>query len=343
MLVLDASTFIREVGLTSREAPALRHYLYRRGTRLVLPQVVVTACAREFVRLAMGKRKAALAALDWLSRFLGEVGGWAAPDEAAIAACANTLARAEAFKPTLLRDSAEIIRRAEERNRDERPPGHRKDSLNDCIIWEHCLSLLHEHDVIFVSADKADFCGRRAQDRLHPQLRREVDEVERGTLTFFTDMASLLKDIEKPLPKLPTNRLVAFVYESLADEIAQLEDNSGCRPAASAGRATVEQQFFTTAKGQLVEVRLKLKHAWEGPEDVPPHEFRVRGTCQYDLGSDDLSDLSAGRVGLYSKQADGSERATEGSYVRVSAGPIYLGTPPLKGNVEAIEIQPEPD
>ena len=43
VLVLDASTFISEVGLTSRKAPALRHYLYRRGTRLVLPQVVVAA------------------------------------------------------------------------------------------------------------------------------------------------------------------------------------------------------------------------------------------------------------------------------------------------------------
>lgn len=299
VLVLDANMFISEVGFTSRKAPALRHYLYRRGTRLALPQVVVTACARELSRLAMGKQKAALASLGWLSRFLGEVGGWTAPDDAAISACASTLAHAEAFKPTLLRDSAKIIRRAEERNRDERPPGHRKDSLNDCIIWEHCLSLLREHDVIFVSADKGDFCGRRRRDRLHPQLRREADEVKGGSLTFFTDVASLLKDVEEPLPRLPTNRLVAFVYESLADEVAQLEENSGCRPPTSAERATVEQQFFITGQGQLVEIRLKLKHPWEGSEDVPPHEFRVRGTCQYDLDSDELSDLSVGGVGLY--------------------------------------------
>ena len=55
--------------------------------------------------------------------------------------------------------------------------------------------------VIFVSADKTDFCGRRVQDRLHPELRREANEVEGGTLTFFTDVASLLKDIEEPLPQ----------------------------------------------------------------------------------------------------------------------------------------------
>lgn len=343
VLVLDASTFISEVGLSSRKAPALRHYLYRRGTRLMLPKVVVTACERELVQEAMGRRKAALASLGWLSRFLGEVGGWEAPYEAVIAARANTLAHADALKPTLLSDSAEIIRRAEERGRDERPPGHRKDSLNDCIIWEHCLSLLHEHDVIFVSADKADFCGRRVQDRLHPQLRREANEVEGGTLTFFTDVASLLKDIEEPLPKLPTKRLVAFVYESLADKVAQLEDNSGCQPPASAGSAAVEQRFFTTGKDHLVEVRLNLRHPWDGPEDVPLHEFKVRGTCQYDLGSDELSDFSVGRVGLYFKQADGSERATEGSYISVSLPSSHVGAPPIKGNVEVTEIRAKAD
>lgn len=343
MLVLDASTFISEVGLSSRKAPALRHYLYRRDTRLVLPQVVVNACAKKLVQQAMDKRKAALASLDWLSRFLGEVAGWAAPDEAEIEECANTLAQARAFKPTLLGDSDEITRRAEERKRDERPPGHQKDSLNDCVIWEHCLSLLREHDVIFVSADKADFCGRRKQDRLHPQLRREADEVEGGTLTFFTDVASLLEDIEEPLPKLPTKRLVTFVYESLADEVAQLEDNSGCRQPASAGSATAEQRFFTTGKGQLLEVRLKLKHPWDGPEDVPPHEFRIQGTCRYDLGNDELSDLSVGKVGLYFKQGDGSERATAGSFMRGATDGIYIGTPPIKGSVEAIEIPPKAD
>ena len=89
--------------------------------------------------------------------------------------------------------------------------------------------------------------------------------------------------------------------------------------------------------------RLKLEHPWDGPEGVPLHEFKVRGTCQYDLGSDELSDFSAGRVGLYFKQADGSERATEGSYVSFSPGPIYVGAAPIKWNVEATEIQPEAD
>ena len=50
MLVLDSSTFIREIGLTSTKGSALKHYLYCRGTQLVVPQA---ACGG--IRTALGQ------------------------------------------------------------------------------------------------------------------------------------------------------------------------------------------------------------------------------------------------------------------------------------------------
>ena len=41
VLVLDSSTFIKEVGLTKEGASALKHYLFHRGTQLV---VVLSRC-----------------------------------------------------------------------------------------------------------------------------------------------------------------------------------------------------------------------------------------------------------------------------------------------------------
>ena len=38
VLVLDSSTFINEVGLTKKGASALKHYLFHRGTQLVIPR-----------------------------------------------------------------------------------------------------------------------------------------------------------------------------------------------------------------------------------------------------------------------------------------------------------------
>ena len=46
VLVLDSSTFIREVGLMSTKDSALKRYLYCRGTQLVVPQAAAEEMAR---------------------------------------------------------------------------------------------------------------------------------------------------------------------------------------------------------------------------------------------------------------------------------------------------------
>ena len=47
VLVLDSNTFIKEAGLTSGGASALKHYLYYRRTKLVVPRVVAEECERK--------------------------------------------------------------------------------------------------------------------------------------------------------------------------------------------------------------------------------------------------------------------------------------------------------
>ena len=151
VLVFDSSTFIGEVGLTSRGASALRHYLYLRETQLAVPQVVAEECERRLGELATGRAESVHAALGWLSRLCGGVSGWTPPKDADIAERVKALARGEAFGAVVLKETAAIRRAAEERCNTERPPSHKKSSLQDCKIWEQCLDLLRERDVIFVS------------------------------------------------------------------------------------------------------------------------------------------------------------------------------------------------
>ena len=85
VLVFDSSTFVREAGLTSSGASALKHYLFRRGTQLAVPEVAVKECERHLAGRATGKVKSAHAALSWLARFCGEVSGWKLPRDVEIA------------------------------------------------------------------------------------------------------------------------------------------------------------------------------------------------------------------------------------------------------------------
>ena len=139
VLVLDTSTLVEEIGLTSKGASALKHYLYHRGTELVVPQVVAEECERVLGARAKGKKKQAEECMMWLARFYGSVGGWQVPSDDAIEERARALAKAEQLEAVVLPESKVVRERAETRNRAERPPGHHRPGLEDCIIWEQCL------------------------------------------------------------------------------------------------------------------------------------------------------------------------------------------------------------
>ena len=332
VLVLDSSTFIQEIGLTSRGASALKHYLYLRGTQLVVPKVIAEECERNLTALAREKKEKIENQLVWLGRFFGRVNGWQGPSDDAIEQRAKVLAHAEHLGAIVLPETEIIHKRAEARNRAERPPSHKRPGLSDCRIWEQCLDLLADHDVVFVSGD-GDFCGHRKRRELHPQLQAETEEVGAGrSLTFHPDMKSLLAELRAERPSIPKEAVFAFVYDELAD-IKELEANSGCRHTAT---GDVKQTLFTTDQADVLEVRLEVDDQWESPDGTKVHDFYLHGSCHYRLADDQLCDFTVSNIKLLTTEPDGSVRAVKGSYVRGTAH-LYAGAPPIK------PVKPEPE
>ena len=332
VLVFDSSTFIAEVGLTSGGASALRHYLYLRGIQLAVPQVVAEECERRLNELATEKVASVRAAMGWLSRLCGSVNGWTPPTNVEISERVKALASGEAFEAVVLKESETLRRAAEERHNAKRPPSHNRDSHEDCKIWEQCLDLLRERDVIFVSNDR-DFRVNRKSEQLHPRLRAEADRVPGGRLTFHAGMSSLLSDLRAEMPELSTEKVFTFVYKAIAEEARKLKANSECQPTST---GTVEQQMFATDRADVVAVRLKVKDRWRSSESNETLEFRLWGSCQYHLSDCELCNLSVSNIGLYMLQPDGSKLAVTGSYVRLSGLPIYVGARPIKPEPAAI-------
>ncbi len=335
VLVFDSSTFIREAGLTSEGATALRHYLYDRGIQLVVPQVVVEECERNLSKRADKYVENVHGALDWLARFCGRVSGWTAPTDAEIAARVMAVARGSAFDAVVVNETEELRQRAEGRRQTERPPSHRRDSLGDCRVWEQCLELLQFRDVILVSSD-GDFCGHRHHGKLHPQLWDEADSMAGGNLTFHSDMASLLSGLKAEIPQLPGREVLTFVYGTIGESMTEFETNSGGFQPTLEG--TVEQQLFTTDSADVVEVRLKVDDPWRLAGREETLSFRLSGTCRYRLAEHELCDLSVARVGLYEAPLDGPERAVKGSVVNISAS-FFAGVPSITPKPVAIRSE----
>ena len=330
VLILDTNTFVAEIGLTSRDGSALKHYLYRRGMQLVVPEVVAEECGRKLTDHATGKRNRIEENLQWLGRFCGGVSGWPGPNDETIAERAKALARADHLGAVVVPETREVRWRAELRNQAERPPSHKRAELADCRIWEQCLDLLARCHIVFVSADD-DFRGHREPDSLHPALRAEADEVaEDRSLIFHRTMESVLSELRSEIQPIPNEVVFTFVYESIASVLEELKSNSGCQPKEV---GEVKQTLLTTDQAEVIEVRLGITDIWESADKAKTMDFRLSGSCHYRLSEEKLCDLTPSNVRLLTQQPDGSVRAVEGSYISVSAH-LHGGAPP---------IHPEPE
>ena len=335
VLVLDSSTFIEEVGLTKKGASALKHYLFHRGTQLVIPEVVAKECERKLAARAKGMKQRIEGHLTWLARFCGRVNGWTGPSDDDLDERATAVAEGQHLGATVLPETDTLLARAKARNQDQRPPSHRKAGLEDCLIWEQCLELLKDHDVVFVSND-ADFRGHdRADVQLHPQLRGEVQEVAGDrSVTFHPNIESLLSELKREIPPILDDIVVRFVYNTIDGVVQELESNSGCRPKAA---GAVKQTWLTTDQADVIEIRLKMKDRWESADGVATMEFQLSGSCHYHLADKQLTDLTVENVRLLTSEPDGSVRAVKGSYVNLSAH-LYAGGPsPVLPSPETLE------
>ena len=335
VLVLDSSTFIKEVGLMSTRGSALKHYLYSRGTALVVPQAAAEEYERNLAKVAKSKIDRIQSELAWLAQFCDGIAGWLPPGEDIIKDRSRMLARGESFSGTFRPETDGSRERARYRNSAERPPAHLKAGPVDCRIWEQCLDLLSDHDVVFVATDR-DFRSSRDRSSLHPQLRAEAEDVGAGrSLTFHSGMESLLDDLKSTIAPIANDEIFEFVYEDSVETIRELLANSDCRPTRT---GTIEQTRLATEAPEIIEVRLQVKDRWESPDGATSLPFELSGSCRYHLGNKRLADLMTDVVRLQTTERDGSVRSVKGSRVNLRANiAIGLGAPSIVPQRGALE------
>lgn len=325
VLVFDSSTFIREIGLMSTRGSALKHYLYRRETQLVVPQAAVEEYERHLARVAKGKIRQVQKELRWLAQFFDGIPGWSAPDDDDIASRARALAKGDGLDAIVLSESDDCRERAQHRNSLERPPAHLKDGMGDCRIWEQCLDLLSNHHVVFVAADR-DFQGHGEGKSLHPLLSAEAAYVGAGrSLTFHSDIPSLLRELRSEIPPISDDAIFEFIYAPSRETIQELHANTMCRPTRT---GAIEQTRLATEDREIIEVRLRVEDRWDSPDGTTSLPFEFSGSCRYHLGSAQLFDLTADAVRLKMTDPDGSVRSVKGSRVNLRAN-FTIGASPI--------------
>ena len=162
--------------------------------------------------------------------------------------------------------------------------------------------------------------------------------VQQAGLTFHSSMCSLLSDLRANITPPSDAEVLKFLYEQAAVEnVAQMRENSDCRPRCAGPVQLVQLEMYTTDKDDVVELRLHVVDRWDGSGIATSQEFRYSGKCLYGLGDGHLSEPRTESVTLVETLPDGSERAVKGSAVYVAVTGRLLGAAPVRARPARVE------
>ena len=131
----------------------------------------------------------------------------------------------------------------------EIPPSKKKEQFRDGLIWAHCLDLLSEGDVYFVSEDK-DFYENGDYTRgLASELVAEMQRRTRTRQVFMKrNLAELLNEIRVPV-ELDNTHIFDAVAQVHGETIEELLESHGF---ALCDRIDGDVSYFATENARIV-------------------------------------------------------------------------------------------
>lgn len=198
IVVFDSNTWIREIGLRSSAASAVKFFLKQEGAKIGLPEVIRYEATSELKKHLLNSIAQIRTEHRKLLAGIGQLKELVLPKESdvdlAVVGVFDSL-RADILEVPLSVDSS---RSALRKCVDKLPPCDKHEEFRDAMIWADCVQLLDTEDVYFVTSDKAFFRDRKYESGLAENLKEEIAGAG-NKLQIFPDLAALLASIKKPV------------------------------------------------------------------------------------------------------------------------------------------------
>ena len=248
-ILFDTNVWISQVGLRSQNGAAVRFFALQHNATIAIPEIVQMEVEEILTKHMLGLRRKIEASHRQLLLLFGQLQKLHLPSEEDIRkAVANiipdfdVLTRHIPLNLDAVRSSILKLMR-------ETPPSKRKEQFRDGLIWAHCLELLSEGDVYFVSEDSDFYDNGEFKKGLASELALEMQRTSQDHQVFLKrNLSELLDEIQMPFE---LNKLQVFdtISESRSEEINQLLDSHGFRICDG---IEGDLSYFATEKARVV-------------------------------------------------------------------------------------------
>ena len=283
------------MGLQSRVGAAVRHFALRRGATVVIPEVVRLEIEERLTVRLLKLRKQAEDSHKQLLQVFRRLQRLTLPSEDEIRGVVSRIVsnfdvpvREVEFNVDVSRSSMmKIIRRV--------PPSRNNEEFRDGVIWAHCLELLKEGDVYFVTQDTQFYEQKSYEKGLAIELVSEVEECsELNRVILKKDLNDLLSEIRMPM-NLPLMQLFESIRDQEDNVVTELLLQNGFE---TVGSATGEVHCFATENADQVYFDFQLIHPCRDSTGAGREagELKLKGTGFLDPKTKCPTEVTLSRV-----------------------------------------------
>lgn len=224
-ILFDTNVWISELALNSAAGAAVRFYVHQRNATVVVPEVVRLELERNLTRRLCELAAEIKSNHRQLLAVFGTLKEVIVPSESEITQRVSEIISQLDVPTKCVELSLDAARSSFLKTVNKVPPSDKTQEFKDGVIWAHCLDLLTEDDVYFVTNDKAFYDKRGLTRGLAKNLLEEAGGC-RHQLQLFPDLGELLQDIRSRV-EINKQELVSAFFPGRSENINRLLARTG--------------------------------------------------------------------------------------------------------------------
>lgn len=296
-ILFDANAWISQVGLRSQNGAAVRFFARQHNATIAIPEVVQIEVEEILTKHMLKLRTCIADGHRQLLPLFGQLQDLSLPSEDDIRNAVKNIIPNIDVPTRHIPLNLEAARSSMIKLMREEPPSKKKEQFRDGVIWAHCLELLSEGDVYFVSEDLDFFENANFRKGLASELIQEVEEKsEKHKVYLKQNLGDLLEEIRMPF-RLRKHHVFDEIYKSRHKDIDKLLDSNGFIIGDS---MEGDLSCFATERADRVYFMFDLLCNCQDATSAGRQEcvLRVKGIGFVDPQTKDISDVQLTKIRL---------------------------------------------
>ena len=275
-ILFDSNIWRSQLGLRSTNGAAVRYFAQRHNATIAIPEVVQLEVEEKLALSFLESRNIIEREHRRLLTAFGELQRISLPTEDEIQEVVSGIIPDFDVPIRRIPFNLEAARSSMTKLLRKLPPSKYSEQFRDGVIWAHCLELLTEGNVHFVTEDTDFYEGKKYERGMAHELSTEMAETSSDyRVALYKSVTDLLTEIRVPI-EMDNAELFEIVADARHEELDGLLNE---HQFAFFGSVHGEANYFATERANRVYFSFDFSHPCRDNSDAGRRdgELRIKG------------------------------------------------------------------